>query len=478
MPIQVKPSQNKQDFISDCISTEIKSGKEKEQAAAICYSSWNNAKKSNLLKSINVIKTDLLQKIEKEKEHELVNKYRDELEKAQTVEGYVSPEPGDLPKEGADLLAKVYAKCRADGGDKEKCSKIAWSATRNAGYKSAGFKVIAKNLEILKNTIQEKKIIKQEDMIPIKEDRQIPANNYFETLNYPAFLVSFPFNMSNEKQNNIWMEKRENKLPIDYNKAYTQWLDFYNTLVASGSLVYILPSQGDLQDEVYTANLGITLPSHIAKNTMILSNFRSEPRAGEEDVGRDFFNVMEFNIHQTPNFFEGYADLKYVKDNLFVGGYGIRTAIESYQWMMKQFDMQIIPVKMTDEHQYHFDCLFFPVNTENAIVCTEIISPEDLANIEKVINVIPVSKIDAYGGTTNSIRCGTQILNASSISILKSDDKEYDNEKIRVDNMVKMFGKLGFDVSFINMNEGNKSGAACSCLALPLNYVNIQKVKK
>lgn len=50
------------------------------------------------------------------------------------VGGYESPEPGDLPKKGADILAKVYAECRRDGGDKEKCAKIAWGAVRKAGY--------------------------------------------------------------------------------------------------------------------------------------------------------------------------------------------------------------------------------------------------------------------------------------------------------------------------------------------------------
>lgn len=48
--------------------------------------------------------------------------------------GYESPEPGDLPEKGADILASVYASCRRDGGDKEKCAKIAWGAVRRAGF--------------------------------------------------------------------------------------------------------------------------------------------------------------------------------------------------------------------------------------------------------------------------------------------------------------------------------------------------------
>jgi len=56
--------------------------------------------------------------------------------KARTVGGYESPEPGDLPEKGKKILAETYASCRKDGGDKEKCSKIAWGAVERAGYKT------------------------------------------------------------------------------------------------------------------------------------------------------------------------------------------------------------------------------------------------------------------------------------------------------------------------------------------------------
>jgi hypothetical protein len=61
-------------------------------------------------------------------------KYKSEILKAITVGGYESPEPDNLPEKGKEILAEVYASCRKDSGDKEKCSKIAWSAVKNAGY--------------------------------------------------------------------------------------------------------------------------------------------------------------------------------------------------------------------------------------------------------------------------------------------------------------------------------------------------------
>ena len=49
--------------------------------------------------------------------------------------GYEPPPSGDLAEKGKHILAKVYAECRRDGGDKEKCAKIAWGAVHKAGFK-------------------------------------------------------------------------------------------------------------------------------------------------------------------------------------------------------------------------------------------------------------------------------------------------------------------------------------------------------
>lgn len=50
-------------------------------------------------------------------------------ERSKTVDGFLSPEGGpDITDHELDILAKTYASCRKNGNDKERCSKIAWSA--------------------------------------------------------------------------------------------------------------------------------------------------------------------------------------------------------------------------------------------------------------------------------------------------------------------------------------------------------------
>lgn len=62
-------------------------------------------------------------------EKENINTIEEES-KARTVDGYLSPEPGNLPEAGAKMLANIYAARRKAGDDKEKAAKIAWSAVR------------------------------------------------------------------------------------------------------------------------------------------------------------------------------------------------------------------------------------------------------------------------------------------------------------------------------------------------------------
>lgn len=48
MPININKGESEQEFISRCIGDEISSGKEQEQAAAICYSYWDKETMSKI----------------------------------------------------------------------------------------------------------------------------------------------------------------------------------------------------------------------------------------------------------------------------------------------------------------------------------------------------------------------------------------------------------------------------------------------
>ena len=170
-----------------------------------------------------------------------------------------------------------------------------------------------------------------------------------------SFVMNFPFTFSTNNPNNIWMnEMSEDELQINRPKAYKQFMDLYN-FMAGQSLVHLLPSEGNFQDQVYVANLGIQLPHIKDENHIVLSNYTSEPRQGEEFVGKKFFDQMGYQSERSPFKWEGEADLKYLYDNVYIGGYGMRSDIKTYEWMESKYDMKIIKVEMLDEYMYHLD---------------------------------------------------------------------------------------------------------------------------
>jgi len=48
MPINIRPGEKEEEFISRCIGEEVSSGKEQDVSAAICYSYWRKDKMSKI----------------------------------------------------------------------------------------------------------------------------------------------------------------------------------------------------------------------------------------------------------------------------------------------------------------------------------------------------------------------------------------------------------------------------------------------
>jgi len=290
-----------------------------------------------------------------------------------------------------------------------------------------------------------------------------------------SYVMNFPFSLSTSDPNNIWMQElTDDELLVNRPKAYKQFMDLYQ-FMAGGSLVYLLPSEGNFQDQVYVANLGIHLPHIKNTNQILLSNFSSDPRKGEELVGEKFFNQMGYKTTISPYKWEGEADLKYLYGNKYIGGYGIRSNIKTYEWMEENYNMDIIKVAMVDEYLYHLDCSIFPLNTDQTIICTELFDEDEIVEIEKHTEIIDISADDALGGLTNSVKYGNMILCASNISELKKTHEYYDAEKHKLETLEKICSNAGMEPVVFNLSEFMKSGAMLSCMVMHLNRVDHNK---
>jgi len=294
-------------------------------------------------------------------------------------------------------------------------------------------------------------------------------------LQLQSYVMNFPFSLSTNDPNNIWMQElTDEELQINRPKAYKQFMDLYN-FMSGQSLVYLLPSEGNFQDQVYVANLGLQLPHITDSNKILLSNFTSDPRKGEEWVGKHFFEMMGYETFISPYKWEGEADIKHLYDNVYIGGYGIRSNIKTYEWMEENFGMEIIKVAMTDEYLYHLDCSIFPLNESQTLVATELFDQEELSMIEKHTEIIPVDTEDALCGMTNSVRMGNMILCASNITELKKTDEFYEGEKHKIESLEKICSNAGMEPVIFNLSEYMKSGAMLSCMVMHLNRVDHSK---
>lgn len=287
-------------------------------------------------------------------------------------------------------------------------------------------------------------------------------------LHRPAFLMNVPFGYTASEPNNVWMEEYEDAdRVVDQRKAMAQFLDLYN-LIASEGLVYLLPTPQDqpLQDLVFTANLGIVL----GDNQMVISNFPPGPRYGETAVGKAFFESMGYDTVVSPYLFEGEAELKHLRDNVYIGGYGQRSTIEAYEWMESEYGIQVVKLAMKDPALYHLDCSVFPLTKDKTLLCRALYSDDELAEVDAVTEVIDVSTEHAMAGICNSIRLGNTIVNGSHLYELSPQSSDYKAERSKNRALEDIAEDLAFEVNFVQISEYHKAGALLSCMVMHLNH--------
>jgi len=291
------------------------------------------------------------------------------------------------------------------------------------------------------------------------------------SLDKPVYMMNVPFSLSAGVANNAWMDEiAEEERKVDVKKAINQFLQVYH-FIAAEAVVYLLPTPHNegLQDLVFTANMGIMLNHLDDQHTVVLSNFRTQVRTPETDVGRAFFEQMGYRVVVPPYHFEGEAELKHLYDNVYLGGFGIRSEDKAYKWMEEQFDMRIITLEETDPYLYHLDCTVFPLTRENTLVCTEMYTKNEIKQIEKLTNIIDINADDCYSGICNSVRLGNTIMNASNIHEMKTTTPYYTEELHKNRTLEDIAAKYGFELSLFNLSEYFKSGALLSCMVMHLN---------
>lgn len=293
----------------------------------------------------------------------------------------------------------------------------------------------------------------------------------------PVFLMNLPLSLSAEVANNVWMDKIDpGEREIRFDKAMAQFLALYRH-IAARAIVYLLPSAPGLQDQTYVSNLAVVLP-HLDEDTVVISRFRSTPRIGEERIGADFFRLMNFRVALPPEefegeklYFEGEADLKHIRDNLYVGAYGMRTSRNALRWASEAFGMKILPFRVDDPHLYHLDGSVFRMTERAVLVCTSVADRACLKELERHCEIIDVSLAHARAGITNNVLVSGEVLCDSEIHELSRNSELYPVEKAKIERLERICARFGRSCHVFCMSEFYKSGALLSCLVLPIRQL-------
>lgn len=284
----------------------------------------------------------------------------------------------------------------------------------------------------------------------------------------PVFVMCPPSFVDNKIKNNKTMEELAQQ-ELNRPKFLAQWYNLYNVLAAN-SLVYLLPPLKGLQDQTYV-NCFAYLPHIKNKNVIVLSNFTAEGREGEEWVAADLLRDLGYEVVKCPFRFEGEPELKFLRDNIYIGGYGFRSDIRAHRWLEETFGCKILYAKETDEVLYHLDCQVLPLDEWNVIVCAELFDRAQMREIEKYATVHPISKAVAYAGAANSLKVEWCLYNSSNIEYLRRGDEEYEVQKVKNERLEKICDEVGFEISYFDLSECEASGAKLSCFVSHLNYI-------
>jgi N-dimethylarginine dimethylaminohydrolase len=293
-------------------------------------------------------------------------------------------------------------------------------------------------------------------------------------MDFPVLLMNLPLSLSAQIPNNAWMEEMSSdKREVRLDRAISQFVALYKH-IAQRAVVYLLPSTQGLQDQPYVSNLGLAL-SHCEEGTVIISRFRSAPRVGEERIGADFFKLMSFTVERPPEmfdgepvYFEGEADLKHIRGNLYIGAHGLRTSHNALTWAAERFEMDIVPFRITDPYLYHLDCCFLRVTDEVVLVCTSVADRKCLRALERRCEIIDVSLEHARAGLTSCFLLPGEVLCDSDIIELSKESEFYSVEKSKIERLETICSRFGRTLRVFCMSEFYKSGAQLSCLIMPI----------
>lgn len=275
-------------------------------------------------------------------------------------------------------------------------------------------------------------------------------------LELPVYLINSPIYFENHPE----LIRRK----VNFPKLVNQFFELYNYM-ASESCIYLLPTNDKNSiSSLITANCGVLLPN---LDIIILN-----PKASKNI--ENFFQFLGYNISRCPFAFEGELNLRYLKDNIYIGGYykGQKSSFEALEWIEKNYDVKIIKLDLKNPDFPYLNNSVFLISKDYLLLNINSFTRKEGQELRSHLSLINVPIENCYQGMCNTLRFFNTLINTSDIHNLKRNSSEYQKEIKKNQFLEDIANDFGMNVSYFNLSEYAKLKFWLSDLYFHLNQVS------
>ena len=261
----------------------------------------------------------------------------------------------------------------------------------------------------------------------------------------PTILMCPPDFYGIEYEINPWMSR---SVPSDVEASKRQWKALHDLLVELGADVRLMQPVAGLPDLVFTANAGL-----VWREKVFLASFRHAARQGETPVDAAWFQSLGFETIELPpgRNFEGAGDALFCGDTLYAG-YLVRSDAAAMQWIGGQMNCRVIPLQLVDDHYYHLDTCFCPLDTNTALYYPPAFDDYARRALAQIPQLIAVHPDEAARFACNAVVVGKQVILNRGCPQLEAD-----------------LITAGYTPHSTPLDEFLKAGGSAKCLTLRLD---------
>ncbi len=262
----------------------------------------------------------------------------------------------------------------------------------------------------------------------------------------PRYLLCPPDHFRVEYAINPWMGGT-----VDSALAHSQWFELEDAIIRAGGDVAVIAPSVDLPDMVFAANAGA-----VKDGRVVLSNYRYPERKPEAIEYERWFKSEGFTVNKLPPlmYFEGCGDVEFVGD-VMVAGHGFRSDLPSITMAARILGASdFVPLKLVDQRFYHLDTCFLYLGgpKKRALYWPGAFDPAGLRALGSVVNLRPISEVEAMQFVCNSVVIGDTIIMPQNTA-----------------PVTDWLRSEGWHVVMIDTSEFMKAGGSLRCLSLDVN---------